>query len=150
MDPEVTRESAQQLSFRQTSGKIALVLGAGNVSALVPADFLHKLFVEGSVVLLKPNPVNAYLVPLIEQAFGALIRRGYLRIVQGGAAEGAYLCQHELHMTGSDLQARTAIKFLRRFKITILFSITPVHRIMIYGCFNKGILGSCASAVWRV
>jgi acyl-CoA reductase-like NAD-dependent aldehyde dehydrogenase len=87
-------------------GKVALVLGAGNVSALVPADFLHKLFVEGQVVLLKPNPVNAYLAPLIEQGFRALIRRGFLRIATGGAAEGAFLCGHplveELHMTGSD------------------------------------------------
>lgn len=110
LEPGVSADDvpAEQARFyrRGAAGRVALVLGAGNVSALVPADFLHKLFVEGQVVLLKPNPVNAYLAPLIEEGFRALIRRGFLRVVTGGAAAGAFLCQHplvdELHMTGSD------------------------------------------------
>jgi acyl-CoA reductase-like NAD-dependent aldehyde dehydrogenase len=87
-------------------GKVTLVLGAGNVSALVPADVLHKLFVERSVVVLKPNPVNDYLGPIIEKAFRVLTERGYLEVVYGGAEEGRYLSHHELvdeiHITGSD------------------------------------------------
>jgi len=34
-------------------GQVALVLGAGNISMLIPTDFMHKLFVEGKVVVLK-------------------------------------------------------------------------------------------------
>jgi acyl-CoA reductase-like NAD-dependent aldehyde dehydrogenase len=102
---EVAASQARSCRERGPGG-VALVLGAGNVSALAPADLLHKLFVEGRVVLLKPNPVNAYLAPLYERGFRALIRRGFLRVVSGGAAEGAFLCGHplvdELHMTGSD------------------------------------------------
>ncbi len=87
-------------------GKVALVLGAGNYLAIPAMDILYKLFVEDHVVLLKPNPVNAQLGSLIEDCFRALIEQGFLRIVYGGAAEGAYLCSHagvdEIHITGSD------------------------------------------------
>lgn len=87
-------------------GKVALVLGAGNVSSIGPMDALYKLFVEGQVVILKMNPVNEYLGPFMEQAFAGLRDRGFFRVVYGGATEGAYLCEHELvdeiHITGSD------------------------------------------------
>lgn len=87
-------------------GKVVLVLGAGNASMLIPTDFMHKLFVEGRVVVLKMNPVNDYLGPIIEEGFRALIERNFFRVVYGGAKEGNYLCHHpgidELHMTGSD------------------------------------------------
>ena len=87
-------------------GKLALILGAGNVSMLVPCDVTTKLFLENQVVLLKMNPVNDYLGPLIEEAYRPLIERGVLRLVYGGAKEGAYLCKHKsvdvIHMTGSD------------------------------------------------
>jgi acyl-CoA reductase-like NAD-dependent aldehyde dehydrogenase len=90
---------------RQT-GKLALILGAGNVAMLVPCDITTKLFLENQVVLLKMNPVNDYLGPLIEEAYRPLIERGFLRLVYGGATEGAYLCKHKsvdvIHMTGSD------------------------------------------------
>jgi acyl-CoA reductase-like NAD-dependent aldehyde dehydrogenase len=73
---------------------------------LVPTDFLYKLFVEGQVVVLKPNPVNAYLGPVFEKAFRRLVGDGYLRIVYGGVTEGSYLCHHEavdeIHTTASD------------------------------------------------
>jgi acyl-CoA reductase-like NAD-dependent aldehyde dehydrogenase len=98
-----TQALAYQLGSQE--GKITLILGAGNTSFLVPGDFLSKLFVEGHVVALKPNPVNDYLGPFIEQGFRALIERGFMRVVYGGAQEGAYLCNHplidDLHMTGS-------------------------------------------------
>lgn len=89
-----------------TEGKLTLVLGAGNFANVPVADVIHALFVEDSVVLLKTNPVNEYLVPIYEEALAPLLRRGYLRIVSGGAEVGAYLVKHEgvddLHMTGSD------------------------------------------------
>lgn len=87
-------------------GTIALVLGAGNAFMLFVTDFMHELFVEGRVVILKMNPLNDYLGPLVEQGFRALVERNFLRVVYGGAEEGNYLCHHpdidELHMTGSD------------------------------------------------
>ena len=91
---------------KQHSGKVALVLGAGNVASIGPLDIVYKLFMEDQVVLYKTNPVNAYVGPLLQECFRALIEPGYLRIVNGGAAEGAYLCSHtgieEIHITGSD------------------------------------------------
>lgn len=87
-------------------GKVSLVLGAGNASMLPITDVLDKLFVELQVVVLKPNPVNAHMGPLIEEGFRALIERGFLAVVYGGAEEGAYLSNHpdveNLHLTGSD------------------------------------------------
>jgi hypothetical protein len=111
MQPGVRLEnlSDSQAGFyrkRPQTGKLVLVLGAGNVSMLVPSDCLYKLFVEGHVVLLKLNPVNSYLESVLEKGFQALIERGFLRIVQGGSETGAYLCYHpgvdEIHTTGSD------------------------------------------------
>jgi hypothetical protein len=111
MQPGVTAETLPQTQavayqHKETTGKVALVLGAGNVSSIGPLDVLYKLFVEDQVVIFKANPVNAYLGPLMERAFRALIDAGYLRMAYGGAAEGAYLCNHagvdEIHITGSD------------------------------------------------
>jgi len=87
-------------------GKVALVLGVGNVAAIVVADFMSKLFIEGQVVLLKPSPVNEYLGTLFEEGFRALIERNFMRLIYGGGEEGAYLVEHPLvetiHMTGSE------------------------------------------------
>jgi hypothetical protein len=111
MQPGLSREEvldSQAWFYRQEpgAGKVTLVLGAGNGAMLVPVDFLYKLFVEGSVVILKMNPVNDYLGPIIEKGFRVLIDQGFLRIAYGGVQEGSYLCHHpsvdELHMTGSD------------------------------------------------
>ena len=86
-------------------GRVALVLGAGNVAAIAPLDCLDKLFVENQVVLLKMNPVNAYLAEFLKAALAPLIALGFLRIVEGDAAVGQYLCTHPLvetiHITGS-------------------------------------------------
>jgi acyl-CoA reductase-like NAD-dependent aldehyde dehydrogenase len=115
MDPAVTEEtleSTQGVIYQQKAagetipGKVALVLGAGNVASIGPMDALYKFFVEDQVVVLKMNPVNEYLGPIFADAFKSLIDANYLRIVYGGAKEGAYLCSHddvdEIHITGSD------------------------------------------------
>src|SRR5579885_3255561 len=111
MEPGVTAEelpNTQAIIYRdkQHAGKVALVLGAGNVSSIGPTDILYKLLMEDQVVIFKSNPVNAYIGPIIEEAFKALIEPGFLRVVYGGASEGAYLCNHdgvdEIHITGSD------------------------------------------------
>jgi acyl-CoA reductase-like NAD-dependent aldehyde dehydrogenase len=87
-------------------GKVALVLGAGNVSSIAPMDALYKLFVDDEVVVLKTHPVNGSLAPVLAEALKPLIDDGFLAIVDGGADVGAYLAEHEgidtLHVTGSD------------------------------------------------
>jgi acyl-CoA reductase-like NAD-dependent aldehyde dehydrogenase len=111
MEPDVTAAKlaeTQALAYRDKlhTGKVALVLGAGNVSSIPPTDMLYKLFVGDQVVVLKMNPVNAYLGPLITESFRALIEPGFLRVIYGAATEGSYLCNHpdveEIHITGSD------------------------------------------------
>jgi len=105
-EDEALASQAKIYHDQRQTGKLALILGAGNVSMLVPCDVTTKLFLENQVVLLKMNPVNDYLGPLIEEAYRPLIERGVLRLVYGGAKEGAYLCKHKsvdiVHMTGSD------------------------------------------------
>ncbi len=87
-------------------GKVALVLGAGNVNSIGPMDVLYKLYAEGEVCILKMNPVNEYIGPVIEEAFKPLIDEGFLAVVYGGADVGRYLTSHPLvetlHITGSD------------------------------------------------
>jgi hypothetical protein len=87
-------------------GRVALVLGGGNVSSIGPLDVLHKLVVAREVVVLKVHPVMAHLADLLAAALAPLIREGVLRIVTGDAVQGAYLAGHpgvdSLHITGSD------------------------------------------------
>ena len=111
MEPEVTLEDlprTQALVYSQSAplGKVALVLGAGNLPGIPVTDVFDKLFIQNQVVLLKMNPVNDYIGPLLREGFRCLIEAGYMEIVYGGANEGAYLCQHpdvdEIFITGSD------------------------------------------------
>ncbi len=111
MEPGVTVEdlpATQAVAYHAPvrQGRVALVLGAGNVSSIGPMDALYKLFVEDQVVVFKTHPVNVFLGPLMEEAFATLIERGFFRVVYGAAEEGAYLCRHsgvdEIHITGSD------------------------------------------------
>jgi len=111
MEPGITEQQvkgtqAEVYKNPAAHAGVSLVLGAGNVASLGPRDVLTKLFAEGKVVVLKANPVNEYLVPYWEKAMAALIEQGFLSIVSGGAATGAYLTNHEsvqdIHVTGSD------------------------------------------------
>ena len=86
-------------------GVLALVLGAGNVSAIVPLDILDRMINCGEVVAGKMNPVNEYLGPIFEDIFAPLVRHGYLAFVYGGGDVGEYLTHHDavqaIHITGS-------------------------------------------------
>ena len=98
--------STMAVAYRQPdTGGVCLVLGAGNVSSIGPLDALYKLFVANRVVILKLHPAQAFMQPVLEAGLRALVERGFLRIVQGGAAEGALLANRpdvdELHITGS-------------------------------------------------
>jgi aldehyde dehydrogenase (NAD(P)+) len=90
----------------ERKGRVALVLGAGNVASIPPTDVLYKMFVEGKVCMLKMNPVNAHVGPFIERAFAKGIEKGYLDVCYGGPEVGKYLVEHaeidEIHITGSD------------------------------------------------
>jgi len=109
---EPGRPASQGSSYREKSaanppnGRLGLVLGAGNIASIGPADVLHKLFVEDQVVVLKMNPVNEYLGPLIELAFQSLIDDGFLTVAYGGSEVGSALCHDSrvdtVHLTGSD------------------------------------------------
>ncbi len=85
--------------------RVALVLGAGNVSAIPITDALTKIFQEDQCVLLKMNPVNEYLGEYFERAFRPLVTADFLRIVYGGIDEGSYAVHHpqidSVHLTGS-------------------------------------------------
>jgi len=97
---------AYDVPVNKRVGKVALVLGAGNVAAITPLDVLQKLLLEDQVVILKMNPINDYLTDFYKIAMKPFIDGGFLRIVKGDAKGGAYLCEHpvveELHITGSD------------------------------------------------
>jgi aldehyde dehydrogenase (NAD(P)+) len=86
-------------------GELALVLGAGNVSAIVPLDILDRMINCGEVVICKMNPVNEYLGPIFEDIFAQLVRHGYLAFAYGGGDVGEYLTRHDavqaIHITGS-------------------------------------------------
>ncbi len=96
---------AYAVPAERRTGKVALVLGAGNIAAIPPLDCFQKLFAEHQVVILKMNPVNDYLTPFLEVAIKPLIDFGALRIVRGGVDVGEYLCNHpdieEIHITGA-------------------------------------------------
>lgn len=102
---EVAAQAAKFYFQAQPRGRVSLVLGAGNIASIAPLDVLYKLIADGSVCMLKMNPVNEYLGPIFECAFKPFIEAGYLRFAYGGADMGARLCAHpvieEIHVTGS-------------------------------------------------
>ncbi len=103
---EARRRQASFYDKRNPEGGVALVLGAGNVSSIPPMDAFTKMFIEGYVCLVKMNPVNEWVGPILERALAPLVDRGFLRIVYGGGDVGKYLCEHkdiaDVHITGSD------------------------------------------------
>ncbi len=87
------------------SGGVGLVLGAGNISSIGPADVLYELVAENRASLLKLNPTFASLLPMYRRALAPLIDLGVVRVVNGDGAVGAYLTEHpgidKVHITGS-------------------------------------------------
>ena len=87
------------------SGGVGLVLGAGNITSIPPLDVLYEIVAHNRSSLLKLNPIMSDMMPVYQAALAPLVTAGMLRIVQGGAAEGSYLTQHDgiqhVHITGS-------------------------------------------------
>jgi len=111
MEPGITRDTLREhtasgLRDPVRRGYVTLVLGAGNIASIPPLDALTVLYTHGSVVMLKLNPVNAYLGPVFARVFGSLIDEGFLRIADGGPEAGAYLCAQPaieaIHLTGGE------------------------------------------------
>jgi Aldehyde dehydrogenase family len=108
--PGVTLEQAKagvarRLRDSDLPGRVSLVLGAGNISSIPPLDSLAKLYQDNAVVLIKLNPVNAYLEPVLNRAFAPFVERGFVRITAGGSELGSYLVSHpevdSIHITGN-------------------------------------------------
>ncbi|MCB0828986.1 MAG: aldehyde dehydrogenase [Solirubrobacterales bacterium] len=108
--PEVRRSNLRESVGRlyregQPDPGVCAVMGAGNIAAITPLDILHALFAEGRTVAAKLSPVNDYLGPFLERAFGEFTDRGWVRFLYGGAEVGERLVDHEevvaVHVTGS-------------------------------------------------
>ena len=109
----------------ERQGSVSLVLGAGNIAAIAPLDCFQKLFAEHSVVLLKVNPVNEYLVDVLESALDPLIKLGALQIVRGDADVGEYLCnrsrQHHHRAVAAPLFFRNRLRLSAGIGFTLQF-----------------------------
>ena len=92
--------------FKNNKSKITLILGAGNVSSIPVLDALFHMIAYKSVIYMKLNPVNDYLLPIFTQVFEPFISRGYMIITEGDMEASKYLTQHEgfhhTHLTGSN------------------------------------------------
>ena len=92
--------------FKNNKSKITLILGAGNVSSIPVLDALFHMIAYKSVIYMKLNPVNDYLLPILTQVFEPFISRGYMIITEGDMEASKYLTQHEgfhqTHLTGSN------------------------------------------------
>lgn len=103
---DIRRMAGDFYRLHDPPGRVALILGAGNISSIAPLDVLYKMLNDGCVCMLKMNPVNAYLGPILERAFEPFVDGGYLRFAYGGADVGEYLSGHpaieEIHITGSE------------------------------------------------
>ena len=92
--------------FNNNKAKITLVLGAGNVSSIPVLDALFHMIAHKSVIYIKLNPVNDYLLPIFTQVFEPFISRGFMIITEGDMEASKYLTEHDgfqhTHLTGSN------------------------------------------------
>jgi acyl-CoA reductase-like NAD-dependent aldehyde dehydrogenase len=84
---------------------VGLVLGAGNVTSIPVLDVFYELLAHNRVSVLKVNPTQDPLIPVLERALAPLVEPGFLRIVRGAGDVGAFLAAHpaitHVHITGS-------------------------------------------------
>ena len=133
---------SQGLEYRATLKRepsVCLVLGAGNVSSIPATDLLTKLFLENQPVLLKMNPVNEYLGPVLEEFLFPLIRDGFVGIIYGGVDIAKKAVADErvarIHLTGSEATYK-AVKASTDKPVTAeLGCVSPV--IVVPGKWSK-------------
>ncbi|MCA8977021.1 MAG: aldehyde dehydrogenase [Planctomycetes bacterium] len=87
------------------AGEVALVLGAGNVTATPVLDVLDQIFRHGRSVLLKPSPLHDTLTDHFTAALRPLVAADLLAIHRGDGATGKALAHRDeiasVHLTGS-------------------------------------------------
>lgn len=108
--PGVTAEEARSaagLGAKRSNedGGVAVVLGAGNVSAIAPLDVLDQLVAHNRASILKVSPVLAALLPVYQRALAPLIAEDLVWLVEGDAEVGTWLARHpdidHVHLTGN-------------------------------------------------
>jgi len=76
------------------------------VSCIPLLDTIYHLVTKRSVIYLKLNPVNDYLLPIYEKVFANFISSGYMVVTKGTTDESKYMVNHKginhIHLTGSD------------------------------------------------
>ena len=101
---EIWRNPTSEPTLSPSSGKLSLVLGAGNQSFLAFGDVMHEMFVKGNVTILKHHPVREFCAPFYEELFQDLIEDGFFVSTLGDLEISKWLCEHNLteavHMTG--------------------------------------------------
>jgi hypothetical protein len=90
-EPTQGRIYREKAAGKSPSSGVSVILGAGNQSSIPPMDVLYKLVIDNEVCILKMNPVNEGLGPVIEDALRPLVDAGYLAIVYGGIEVGQHL-----------------------------------------------------------
>lgn len=123
-------QGREYLATLKREPEVCLVLGAGNVSSIPATDLLTKLFLENRPVLLKMNPVNEYLGPVLEELLYPLVRDGFVGIIYGGVEVAQRAVEDErigtVHLTGSDATYQ-AIKAATEKPVTAeLGCVSPV------------------------
>jgi acyl-CoA reductase-like NAD-dependent aldehyde dehydrogenase len=78
------RSWREEVHRRPSSGGVALVLGAGNVTGLAAADCVSQIFEHGRAVFLKLHPLHEPLLPVFRRALEPLVDAGVLAIHAGG------------------------------------------------------------------
>ncbi len=98
------RSWREEAHHRPLSGGVALVLGAGNVTGLTPADCISQIFEHGRAVFLKLHPLHQSLASIMRDALGPLVSAGLLEIHAGGVelatAVMAEPAVRHVHLTG--------------------------------------------------
>jgi len=86
-------------------GDLAVVLGAGNVTATPLLDTIDQVLLRGRAVLLKLSPLHATLQPVFVRALAPLVAADLVHVVAGDGALGAELTARPdvaaVHLTGS-------------------------------------------------
>ncbi len=86
-------------------GEVALVLGAGNVTATPMLDVLDQVFLHGRAVVLKSSPLHRALASVFDCALAPLRAAGLVQICGGDALLGQAIARRPdiatVHVTGA-------------------------------------------------
>jgi len=101
----VHTDGPAQQQAPQAPGGVALVLGAGNVTATPVLDALEQVLLRRRACIVKLSPLQAALQPVFSTALQPLVAAGLLAFVVGDAALGMALQRctglAAVHLTGS-------------------------------------------------